>query len=235
MTVVERRFARGLYLLGSYTWQKSLDLGATDEFSTISTEYKKWDKGHSTFDVPHRFVSSFAYELPFGRGKKYGASIPKAADLVMGGWQTNGILTFAQGQFQSLNLGSDWINVGSFSRSIPQLIGDPFSGTARPDRYWNSSAFDFPRDAQGNRIRVVGNSGRNTYQQPGLNNWDLSMFKNFKVTERFTTQFRWETFNSLNHTQFGSANTNTQSATFGAITGTRVTARRMQLGLKVLW
>jgi hypothetical protein len=82
---------------------------------------------------------------------------------------------------------------------------------------------------------VVGNAGRNTYQQPGLNNWDLSMFKNFKMTERFTTQFRWETFNSLNHTQFGSANTNTQSATFGAITSTRVTARRMQLGLKVIW
>ncbi|MEO8130076.1 MAG: TonB-dependent receptor, partial [Bryobacteraceae bacterium] len=232
---VERRFAKGLYLLGSYTWQKSLDLGATDEFSTISTEYKKWDKGHSTFDVPHRFVASFAYQLPFGRGNRFGAGMNKVADLVVGGWQTNGILTFAQGQFQTLNLGSDWINVGSFSRSIPQLIGDPFAGTSAPDRFWNASAFDFPRDPQGNRIRVVGNAGRNTYEQPGLNNWDLSMFKNFKMTERFTTQFRWETFNSLNHTQFGSANTNTQSATFGAITSTRVTARRMQLGLKVIW
>jgi hypothetical protein len=232
---VERRFAQGLYLLGSYTWQKSLDLGATDEFSTISTEYKKWDKGHSTFDVPHRFVASFVYELPFGRGKKYGASINKAIDLVFGGWQTNGILSFAQGQFQTLNLGSDWILVGSFSRSIPQLVGDPFAGRTAPDRYWNAAAFDFPRDAQGNRLRVVGNAGRNTYQQPGLNNWDLSMFKNFRVAEKFSTQFRWETFNSLNHTQFGNANTNTQSATFGAITSTRVGPRRMQLGLKVLW
>jgi hypothetical protein len=232
---IERRFSSGLYLLGSYTWQKSLDLGATDEFSTISTEYKKWDKGRSTYDVPHRFVTSFAYELPFGRGKKFGGGLHKAADLVLGGWQTNGILTFAQGQFQTLNLGSNWIDVGSFSRSIPQLIGDPFQGRVSPHRYWNASAFDFPRDAQGTRIRVVGNAGRNTYQQPGINNWDLSVFKNFKMSERFTTQFRWETFNSLNNTQFGNANTNTQSATFGAITSTRVTARRMQLGLKVLW
>ncbi len=232
---IERRFARGLYLLGSYTWQKSLDLGATDDFSTISREYKKWDKGRSTFDVPHRFVTSFAYELPFGRGKQMGSGMNKLADLVVGGWQTNGILTFAQGQFQTLNLGSDWIQVGSFSKSIPNVIGDPFAGRTLPDRYWNPAAFDFPRDAQGTRIRVVGNAGRSTYQQKGLNNWDLSMFKNFKVTERFTTQFRWETFNSLNHTQFGSANLNTQAATFGAITSTRVTARRMQLGLKVLW
>lgn len=232
---VERRFAQGLYLLGSYTWQKALDLGSTDEFSTISTEYKKWDKGHSSFDVPHRFVSSFVYELPFGRGRKYMGNMNRVADAVLGGWQTNGILTFAQGQFQTLSLGSDWVLVGSFSKSIPQVVGDPFAGRSAPDRYWNAAAFDFPRDAQGNRIRVVGNAGRNTYQQPGLNNWDTSLFKNFHLSERFNTQLRWETFNTLNHTQFGNANTNTQSPTFGAITSTRVTARRMQLGLKLIW
>ena len=66
---LEKRLSQGLYFLGSYTWQKSLDLGATDEFSAISTEFKKWDKGHSTFDVPHRFVASWVYELPVGRGQ----------------------------------------------------------------------------------------------------------------------------------------------------------------------
>lgn len=102
--------------------------------------------------MPHCLVASFAYELPFGRGKQYGAGMNKVADLLAGGWQTNGILTFAQGQFQMLNLGSDWILVGS-----------------------------------------------------------------------------------LNHTRFGSANLNTQSAAFGAITSTRVTACRMQLGRKAIW
>jgi hypothetical protein len=232
---VERRFARVFTCWGSYTWQKSLDLGATDDFSTISTEYKKWDKGRSTFDVPHRFVGSFVYELPVGRGKQFGSTMPKAVDLALGGWQTNGILTFAQGQFQTLNLGSDWILVGSFSRSIPQLIGDPFAGRTLPDRYWNAGAFDFPRDAQGNRIRVVGNAGRNTYQQPGLNNWDLSMFKNFRISEDLSAQFRWETFNSWNHTQFGNCERQHPERNVRAITGTRVTARRMQLGLKLIW
>lgn len=232
---LEHRFAGGFYLLGSYTWQKSLDLGATDEFSTISSEYKKWDKGRSTFDVPHRFVSSFTYEIPFGRGRRLMGGASRAVDFLLGGWQSSGILTFAQGQFQTLNLGSDWINVGSFSRSIPNIVGDPYAGRTLPERYWNPAAFDFPRDAQGNRIRVVGNAGRNTFQQPGINNWDLTLFKNFRFRERFNTQFRWETFNTLNHTQFGNANVNTQSPTFGAITSTRITARRMQLGLKLLW
>jgi hypothetical protein len=232
---IERRYASGLYLLGSYTWQKNLDLGSTDDFSTISVELKKWDKGHASLDVPHRFISSFNYEMPFGRGKKYFAGMSRAADMLLGGWQVNGIATFAQGQFQTLALGSDWVLVGSFSKSIPNRIGDQFAGRSTPDHYLNPAAFDFPKDAQGNRIRVVGNAGRNTIQQPGLNNWDMGLFKNFRINERFNTQFRWETFNTWNHTQFGSASLNTSSAAFGTITGTRVGPRRMQLGLKLLF
>jgi hypothetical protein len=232
---LEKRFSNGLYLLGSYTWQKAVDLGATDEFSTISTEYKKWDKGHSTFDVPHRFVSSWIYELPFGRGKKFLSGAGRALDLIAGGWQINGIATFAQGQFQTAALGSDWVLVGSFSRSIPDVIGDYKVGRSLPDGYLTPAAFDFPRDAQGNRIRTVGNAGRNSIQQPGLNNWDMGVFKNFRITERVNTQFRWESFNTWNHTQFGSATLNITSPNFGRILGTRIGPRRMQLGLKVSW
>jgi hypothetical protein len=63
----------------------------------------------------------------------------------------------------------------------------------------------------------------------------MGISKHIRITESMRAQLRWETFNSLNHTQFGNANTNTQSPTFGAITGTRITARRMQLGLKLFW
>ena len=84
------------YLLGSYTWQKNLDLGATDDFSTIHSEFKKWDKGRSTFDVPHRFVASYVYELPFGKGKHFCRLGPSGRSAV-GGWQINGITTFASG------------------------------------------------------------------------------------------------------------------------------------------
>lgn len=234
-TKLERRYASGLYLLASYTWQKSLDLGATDDFSTISAELKKWDKGRSTLDVPHRFIASFNYEMPFGRGKKYFTGMNRATDLFLGGWQVNGIASFSQGQFQTLGLGPDWIQVGSFSRSIPQIVGDPYAGRSGPDRYWNPAAFDFPRDANGTAIHVVGNAGRNTFQQPGVNNWDMGLFKNFRMKERFTAQLRWETFNTWNHTQFGSANTTTTNAAFGTITSTRVAPRRMQLGLKLLF
>ena len=232
-TKLEKRFSKGLYFLGSYTWQRSLDLGATDEFSALSAEFKKYDKGHSTFDVPHRFVGTWVYELPFGRGRALMADMPTALDAVLGGWQVSGIATFSQGQFQTPTLGTDWLLLGSFTTSRPDVIGDPTAGRALPDAYLNPAAFAFPVDAQGNRIRVQGNAERNSIQQPGINNWDIGLFKNFRFGDRFNAQFRWETFNTWNHTQFGSANLNTSSPNFGKITGTRVGPRRMQFGLRL--
>ena len=232
-TKLEKRFSKGFYFLGSYTWQKSFDLGATDEFSAFSAEFKKYDKGHSTFDVPHRFVATWVYELPIGRDRALMTDMPAALEAVLGGWQVSGIATFSQGQFQTPTLGTDWLLLGSFTTSRPDVIGDPAAGRALPDAYLNPAAFAFPVDAQGNRIRVQGNAERNSIQQPGINNWDIGLFKNFRFGNRFNAQFRWETFNTWNHTQFGSANLNTSSPTFGRITGLRVPARRMQFGLRL--
>jgi hypothetical protein len=123
--------------------------------------------------------------------------------------------------------------IGLLARGCPNIVGNISEGRQLPDFYLNPAAFDFPRDAQGNRIRVQGDAGRNTIQQPGINNWDLGLFKNFRIANRVNAQFRWETFNTWNHTQFGSANLSTSSPNFGRITSTRVGPRRMQLGLRV--
>jgi hypothetical protein len=82
-------------------------------------------------------------------------------------------------------------------------------------------------------VHLEGNGGRNTIEQPGINNWDLGIFKNTSVTERFTAQLRWEMFNAFNHTQFGPANLSLTSANFGKITSTLIGPRRMQFGLRL--
>ena len=82
--------------------------------------------------------------------------MPAALDAVLGGWQMSGIATFAQGQFQTLTLGTDWLCSAPSRRRVPTSIGDPAAGRALPDALLNPAAFDFPRDAQGNRIRVAG-------------------------------------------------------------------------------
>jgi hypothetical protein len=224
---LEKRFSSGFYGLFSYTWQKSLDLGATDEFSAQSTEIKKWDKGPNTYDVPHRFIASYAYELPFGRGKRFASSMNAAAEALLGGWQVSGITTFSAGQAQTPTVGVDWLLIGSFSTSRANIIGDYKAGRNNPDQYVNPSAFERPA------TRIQGNAARNSIRQPGINNWDLALFKNFRFTERAYAQLRWEAFNAFNHTQFGAATLNLASVNFGRITGTLVGPRRMQVGLKV--
>jgi hypothetical protein len=230
---MEKRFSNGFYMLGSYTWQKALDLGATDDFSAISVDFKKWDKGRSGFDVPHRFVYSYIYELPFGRGRRFGNGLNGFANTIISGWQATGITTFSMGQFQTATLGVDWLNAGSFTQSRPNIIGDVKMGRSLPDAYVNPAAFDYPRDASGQRVHLEGNGGSRTIEQPGINNWDIGVFKNTRVKERFNAQFRWELFNAWNHTQFGTANLSMTSANFGKITSVLVGPRRMQFGLRL--
>jgi hypothetical protein len=232
-TRLEKRFSNGLYMLASYTWEKSLDLGATDEFSAVSAEFKKWDKGPSTFDVPHRFVYSYVWELPFGRGKRFGGNMNPVTNKLAGGWQVTGITTFSMGQFSTPTVGTDWLNAGAFTTSRPNIIGPIAPNRSLPDAYVSRSAFDYPRDAAGNQIHVEGNAGRNSIEQPGINNWDMGIFKNTNITERVKSQLRWEMFNVWNHTQFGPANLSMTSANLGKITSVLIGPRRMQLGLRI--
>jgi hypothetical protein len=234
-TRLERRFSSGFYFLGAYTWQHAIDLGATDEFSAISRDYKTFDKGNSTFDTRHRFVGSYIYELPFGRGKRFLGGVSSLADKLLGGWQLNGITTMSTGQYRTVGLGLDYLLVGSFSTSRPDIIGDPTAGRVLPERYLNAAAFDFPRDAAGNQVRRQGNAGRNMFSMPGIHNWDLGVFKNTRFHERLNLQFRWEMFNAFNRTHFGAPNLSSTSPNFGRIGGTLINPRRMQFGLKLIY
>jgi hypothetical protein len=231
-TRVEKRFSGGLYFLTSYTWQKSLDLGSTDEFSAVGSSFKTLDKGHSSFDVPHRLVFSYVWELPFGKGKRFGGGGP-ILDKIVGGWQFSGITTFSKGQFQTPSIGVDWLNIGSFDSSRPNIVGSYTAGRRYPDAYVTRAAFDYPRDANGQPIHIPGNAARNSIEQPGLNNWDVGVIKNTHVHERFNIQFRWETFNTWNHTQFGPSNLTMTSANLGTITSVLVSPRRTQMGLRL--
>ncbi|HZT28343.1 MAG TPA: TonB-dependent receptor [Bryobacteraceae bacterium] len=228
-TRLEKTFSNGLYMLASYTWEKALDLGATDDFSAISVQFKKWDKGLSGFDVPHRFVYSYVYELPFGRGKRFGSGLNPAANLILGGWQLTGITTFARGQYQTPSLGVDWLNLGSFTTSRPNIIGNISAGRSLPDAYLSPAAFATPA------THVEGNAGRGSVEQPGINNWDLGIVKNTRVGERFNAQFRWEMFNAWNHTQFGAATLSLASVNFGKIGSTLIGPRHMQFGIRLMY
>ena len=238
---LEKRFAHGYSFLVAYTYSKAIDIGITDDFSALSQDFFHYDRGVSDYDVPHRFVASYSYHLPFGRGQQFMNHSPLALDYLVGGWQLNGITTFSAGQYSTPTIPEN-LNIGAFSTSRPNLVGNaklgrtvPKPGSTTPNQYFNLAAFALPN------FGVPGSAGRNSLEQPGFENFDLSVFKGFNVTDRVKFQIRLEAFNAFNHTNFGGASTSLGETTtsngttilapgnFGQITSTGA-ARIVQLG-----
>ncbi len=238
-TKLEHR-GRAALLTFAYTWAKSTDTKSAAA-GIGATGYNGWqgfldnqdpdrDHGLSDFDVDHRLVGSFVYSLPFGSGERFAGNSTGVKEALVGGWQLNGIYTWQRGfplTIQAADVGG--LN-DSFGANRADLIGDPTSGSHNILRWFNTAAFSQP--AAGS----FGTSGRNILRGPGVNNLDLALFKNFGLPGpgSMRLQFRLESFNALNHTQFNSVSTNLASSTFGVVNGARP-GRINQLGLKLLF
>jgi hypothetical protein len=244
-TKLSRRFSNGLEFLATYTWAKSIDdaiAGSSGQKNrpNVSSQYQDINnirsaRGISSFDIPHRFVFSGFYELPFGKNKRFGSGSGRAKDLVIGGWQMNAILTMQAGLTFTPVLAANGLNNGNFQ--LPNRIGDgSLPSSQRTIQQWfNTSispsdpkrAFDVPA------LYVYGNSGYDILRGPGLQTVDLAMHKNFSITERLRLQLRGEGFNILNRANFALPNINLGTAAGGAISSTITTSRQVQLVAKI--
>jgi hypothetical protein len=236
-TKLEHR-GRGSILTFAYTWAKSTD-SKSAAAGIGSSGFNGWqgflnnhdperDYGLSDFDVDHRLVGSFVYNLPFGKGEKFANDASGLKNAAIGGWQVNGIYTWQRGfpiTITAADLGGLNDTQGT---NRADLVGDPDAGERSVTRWFNTAAFAQP--AAG----MLGDLGRNTERGPGINNLDLALFKNFDLVRGMRLQFRLESFNALNHTQFAGVSTNIASSNFGVITSARA-ARINQLGLKLLF
>jgi hypothetical protein len=176
-------------------------------------------------------VISYVYEMPFGRGKSFLTSLNPVLDRIIGGWQINGITTLRSGGYDSV---SSNVNNGAGSRAqnradatgLPARL--PASERTRA-RWFNTAAFVDPPFTR------YGNSGVGVLMGPGAVNFDLSLFKNTRLTEGKTLQFRAEAFNAFNQVNLNNPQNNVSDrARFGSITGA-APARIMQLGMKLLF
>jgi hypothetical protein len=211
---LEKRFTHGYSFLIAYTYSKAIDIGITDDFSALSRDFFTYDRGVSDYDVPNRLVASYSYQLPFGHGKRFLGTAPVVVDEIVGGWQLNGITTFSSGQYSTPTIPEN-LNIGAFSTSRPNVVGNPKAGRSLPkpgqaNQYFNPASFALPN------FGVPGNTGRNSLEQPGFQNWDLSLFKGFHLAKKANFQLRLETFNAFNHTNFGPANTGLSETTTGS-------------------
>ena len=240
---LEKRFTHGLTGNISYTLGEALS-GAPDHISTsgggagidtgvfrepqdgnnLQAEY-----GPSEFDVRHRFVASYIWELPFGRGRRWGKDWGPAMELAFGGWQVTGIHVLQSGLALTATLaGANVVNLGGERRARPNLVGDPELPESERTlaRWFNTDAFAAFAVPQ-----AFGNAGVGIMRGPGVANFDFTFAKNFQVTDRRSFQFRTEVFNAFNHPNFGPPNIARDSSGFGQILSA-APARIIQFGLK---
>jgi hypothetical protein len=220
---LNKRFSHGYTILANYTWAKSIDNDSLDTAGAIQNSLDlRPEKSLSDFDIRHRFVTSFLWEIP---SLKSGW-----AQWVLGGWQLNGILTLSKGQPFNVVSGQDRaLNGGGSQR--PNLVGDPHLDTGRVTNqliaeYFNPAAYAQPP------LGSFGNSGRNTLIAPGTVNLDSSLFKMFPIRENMKLQFRAEFFNALNNVNFAAPVANISTGTVGNILSAG-SPRILQFGLRL--
>jgi hypothetical protein len=238
--LIEKRFRHGYYFQAHYTWSKVLGIASaecgtgTDSCGGAQNYWNRnADYGPAAFDVTQRLVFSGIYELPFGRGKQFGSQMAPALDRVLGGWQLNSLYQVQSGYPFNI-VATDASGMGQGGEARADLVGNPHApDPVDPARVFNRYAFAQPKAG------TFGDSGRNILRGKGLNNWDLSLFKNNHLTERFNMQFRAELFNAFNHTQLGpfpgygfSLDPN---SSFGVYLSTQHDARVIQLALRLIF
>ncbi|MCC6393642.1 MAG: TonB-dependent receptor [Bryobacterales bacterium] len=234
-TRFERRFADGFSLLASYTWSKTMSDGPDGFWNNNGSQIlrdwncRRCDYSISSYDQPHRFVTNVTYELPLGKGKKFGAGMSPVLNAIVGQWQVNGILTISQGQ--PLRFTTPQNTSYSFGGGqTPDVNGqDPRISNRTIDRWFDTSVFSQPKDFTfGNMARSIA-----SLRNPGARVLDFSIFKEFHFKERAHVELRGEAFNFTNTPLFGNPGTTINTPTFGVVTSQENAPRQVQLGLKI--
>lgn len=238
-----RRFGNGGSLLISYTAAKFVTMGTDSHTGWLETDggvsgfqnfnQFRGERSLSSFDVPQRFVASYAVDLPFGKGKRFAAGATGVAGKLISGWGFEGITTFQRGLPLRLT-------------SQPNVTGS-LGGGARPNSTGVSAALDGPAQSRLGRWFdtsrftaappfTFGNVTRTLpdVRSHGTRNWDVSLFKNtaFGPEDRYSLQFRLEVFNVANRVQFGFPGQVFGTPQFGVVSQQVNDPRLLQMALR---
>jgi hypothetical protein len=236
----QKRFSHGLSFLSSFSYGKSTDNGSGVRTSvgdplTPSNNYDlTLETGPSAFDFRKRSTTSWIYELPFGRDRKY-LNDNTALDYVLGGWQIGGILTFQDGFPFTLGCSTGTVQNGGGGCYPDPAPGSPDWQLDDPtrERWFNTAAFVDRNPEYGTGFRY-GTVKRNTVVGPGIKSFDMSLNKNFRVKDDHL-EFRIEIFNLPNAAIWGQPGSQLGQPQYGVISSTRLDSRQVQIGLKYVF
>lgn len=234
-----RRFTKGFSYGFAYTLSKTMDNNSGPRDGFIDTFNQQLNWGKSANDTRHIAVINFVWEMPFFNS----SDTNKALRAIAGGWQLSGVNQFQTGTPFTIGNGDDYLGIGSANGKPWNLAGAPqytgqFSNRTAAGNFEDGNFF-FQRTLNGGPLATrpangtLPNQNRNSIQfnGPGFQNWNLVLFKAFRITERQALTFRAEGFNWINHPNWGGVATNPADANFGKVT-TKSTERSMQLSLR---
>ncbi|HWQ55418.1 MAG TPA: carboxypeptidase regulatory-like domain-containing protein [Bryobacteraceae bacterium] len=234
--MVNRRYAHGFQLGMAYTWSKSMGYGSTDlDVMATYQNHRTWHYGKTNFDQTHNFVFNYIWDLP--KGSKLAPNL--LTRLMFDNWQIAGVTAFVSGTPSGVGFSTtDSIDItggGDGARIIVNGRAQLPHGERQFSRWFDTTMF--ARTPKGS----FGNAPKDVFRGPGVNNWDISLFKKFPIKgEQRYVQFRCEMYNAFNHTQFASVDATARFDTagrqvnprFGEVNSTRL-PRVMQGSLRV--
>jgi hypothetical protein len=230
---VQKRAARGLDLLVTYTYSKAM--ANTETGGPFSNNLNWWqDHGPANFDRTHALSIAHVWQLPYGHGEHWGSSASKPLDLLLGGWVFSGISTFYSGLPFTPAVATAPLLFADFNHVRADAVGNPGVASPNANEWFNPAAFVAPE--------AIGRNGdvlRNSLRGPRFALLNLSLGKTFTVGEGKTLEFSWENFNAINHVNLGlpggasfnGNNTNVDQSGAAQITSTQADMRQMQFGL----
>jgi hypothetical protein len=226
----EKRYGSGIWFLLSYTYSKSISIQDTP---AAGGDFY-FERALSSFDVPQNIAFNMGYELPVGKGRHFLSNAGALAQGALGGWRVQGITIFRSGQPFTPTISRDVANTGVGNQrpnivAAPVIVGTPncwFYAASNPACPSGTNAFVLPA------ANTYGNGGANVLRSQWLRNFDVSVFKEFPVTESSLLQFRAEFFNVTNTPTFGIPNTVTDTSAGGIVTTSANNPRQVQFALK---
>jgi len=215
------KIAKYVDIYATYAHGRSFQNGNNIDQNNIWQYY-----GPTPQDIAHIFNAQVVLQLPFGKGRTYLSNANRTVDTVLGGWQYSGLIHIRSGTRFDVTSGVSLLNNGQGNRANRLCNGS--ISNPNPNMWFNPSCFTDDTVAD-----TYGNSGVNPLYADGQQQLDSSLSKTFSITERVNLQVRVDMFNTFNHANFASPDSNVGDSTIGQVFSTSVDQRRMQFGMRL--
>jgi Carboxypeptidase regulatory-like domain/TonB-dependent Receptor Plug Domain/TonB dependent receptor len=242
---LERRFSNGLYLLNSFTYSRAIDNASghldapNGDNSRVNLANLRGETGESAYDQPLNDTLTVVWDLPYGRGRHFGATAPRALQMALGDWQISASNIATSGQPVNLTYSeSSTFDVSDLLAYRPNVSGNPVTPSSQRiktatqiSNFLNSNTVSVPTDPS----KPYGNAGRNSLRDYSFNELDLGLHKGFRLwNETSLLDIRGEAFNLLNHVNYTNPDSNRSDGSFGSITGF-FPPRQLQVAAKLIF